>query len=83
MLTTDLAHLAVVYLVSTSYDVLGGSGPQFYILENQSSALTIQPLVAVPGCRPVLPALSCTLQLPAHLVAGGRLLLKETGREEQ
>lgn len=38
MLTVDLAHLAVVYLVSTSYDVLGGSGPQFYILENQSSA---------------------------------------------
>ena len=40
MLTTDLAHLAVVYLVSTSYDVLGGSGLQFYILENQSLALT-------------------------------------------
>ena len=38
MLTVDLAHLAVVYLVSTSYDVLGGSGPQFYIVENQSSA---------------------------------------------
>lgn len=34
MLTVDLAHLAVEYLVSTSYDTVGGSGPQFYILEN-------------------------------------------------
>lgn len=33
MLTVDLAHLAVEYLkVSTSYDTVGGSGPQFYIL---------------------------------------------------
>lgn len=41
--------------------------------------LAQQPSAAAPGFKPISPILSITSQLPAHLAAGGRLLLKETG----